>query len=99
MPETITRSSSVLRVEVRTARKTHVCNDCEKPIEPGDKYEHSATPPHRIQEYDVGRWLTWRCHYPRHDVGGSPPHARFLMGCDVAAAYREKTEREALTYA
>ena len=44
--ETITRSYSVLPVQVRTARKQHRCNDYKKPIEPGQKYEHSATPPH-----------------------------------------------------
>jgi hypothetical protein len=90
MPETTTWPGSVLPVEVRTARKRHPCNDCDIPIEPGDKYELSASPPHRIQEYDVACWLIWRSHHPRH--GRS--HA-FLPGCYEAAAYREKNEREA----
>jgi hypothetical protein len=46
-------------------------------------------PPHRMQEYDVPRWLSWRTHYPRHDG------TRFLIGCDVSAAYRENSAREA----
>jgi hypothetical protein len=71
-------------IHVRTARKTHICDDCNKPIEPGDKYEHSVTPPHRIQEYDVDRWLTWRCHYPRHDGH------EYLPGCVAAATRREQ---------
>lgn len=89
MTGTVTRSGTVLPVRILTARKRHTCDDCREPIEPGDKYELSVTPPHRIQEYDVACWLTWRTHYPRHD--GS----RFLPGCDEAAAYREKAEREA----
>jgi hypothetical protein len=89
MPETIIRPYSVMPVHIRTARTQHLCSDCEKPIEPGDKYELSVTPPHRIQEYDVDRWLTWRTHYPRHDG------LNFLPGCAEAAAYREQAEREA----
>jgi hypothetical protein len=87
--ETITRSDSVLPVKVRIARRQHVCNDCPVPIEPGDRYELSVTPPHRLDVYDVAAWLTWRTHYPRHD--GS----RFLPGCAEAAAYREQAAREA----
>jgi hypothetical protein len=79
----------VIPVQIRTARKRHICNDCEQPIEPGEKYELAVFPPHRVQEYDVDRWLTWRTHYPRHDG------QRFLIGCDLSAAYREKAEREA----
>ena len=89
MPEqTITRSGAVLPVKVRTARVQHTCSDCGRPIEPGDQYELAMTPPHRMAEYDVPRWLAWRTHYPRHDGH------RFLIGCDLAAAYREKAERE-----
>lgn len=88
MTETITRPGAVLPVQVRTARTQHTCDDCDQPIEPGDRYELSISPPHRIQEYDVACWLTWRSHYPRQD------HRRFLPGCDEAAAYREKAERE-----
>ena len=87
--ETIIRPGAVLPVEIRTARKRHDCNDCDWPIEPGDRYELSVSPPHRIQDYDVACWLTWRTHHPRHDGH------RFLPGCDEAAAYREKAEREA----
>lgn len=83
MPETITRSGAVLPVQVRTARRRHACNDCPVPIEPGDRYELAAFPPHSVQEYDVDRWVMWRNHYPRHDGD------RFLPGCDEAAAYRE----------
>jgi len=82
--EAAARDGAVLPVEVRTARKRHMCDDCRHPIEPGTRYELSVSPPHRIQEYDVPRWLTWRTHYPRHD--GS----RFLPGCDEAAMRREK---------
>ena len=92
MPETIIRPYSVMPVHIRTARKRHMCSDCEKPIEPGTRYELSITPPHRIPEYDVDRWLTWRTHYPRHDG------LEFLPGCKAAveaAAFREKAEREA----
>lgn len=85
--ETISRSGAILPVEVRTARKRHVCDDCGEPIEPGDRYELSATPPHRIDVYDVDRWLIWRTHYPRHDG------RFFLRGCDEAAAYREHADR------
>jgi hypothetical protein len=89
MPETITRPGSVMPVQVRTARTQHVCNDCDEPIEPGEKYELSVTPPHRISEYDVDHWLTWRTHYPRHDGHN------FLPGCKAAeaeAAWRENEE-------
>ena len=79
--------SAVLPVKVRTARTRHACDDCGQPIEPGERYEHSATPPHRISEYDVPVWVAWRTHFPRHD--GS----RFLPGCDLAAAYREEAAR------
>ena len=89
-PKTITRDGAVLPVKVRTARTCHVCDDCAGPIEPGDQYELSVTPPHRIGEMDVDCWLTWRTHYPRHDGD------RFLPGCDLAAAYREKAVREQL---
>jgi hypothetical protein len=89
MPETITRVGAVMPVKVRTARTRHTCNDCPEPIKPGDKYEVSVSPPHRVQEYDVDRWLTWRTHYPRHDGG------LFLPGCAEAAAYQEKDQREA----
>jgi hypothetical protein len=84
------RPGAVLPVEVRTARTGHRCSDCENPIMPGDRYELSVSPPHRIQEYDVDCWLTWRTHYPRHDGND------FLPGCaaaEVAAAWRENEER------
>lgn len=82
MTETIKRSSAGrLPVQVRTARTQHECNDCDLPIEPGEKYELAASPPHSIQEYDVDRWLMWRSHYPRHDG------QRFLPGCDIAATW------------
>jgi hypothetical protein len=87
--ETIIRPGSVLPVKVRTARTRHICDDCHELIEPDERYELSTAPPHSIDVYDVDAWLTWRTHYPRHD--GS----RFLPGCDEAAAYREKAEREA----
>ena len=90
MAETITRDGAVLPVKVRTARVQHTCDDCEKPIEPGDRYELSVYPPHRVEYMDVPRWLMWRTHYPRHDG------VRFLPGCDLAAAYREKAVREQL---
>jgi len=78
--QTITRPGAVLPVKIRTARKTHTCDDCGQPIEPGQRYELDTVPPHRLNEYDVGCWLTWRTHFPRHDGG------RFLPGCDLAAA-------------
>ena len=52
-------------VRVRTARTRHACDDCSQPIEPGEKYELLTVPPHRMPEYDVPRWLTWRAHQPR----------------------------------
>jgi hypothetical protein len=88
MAETVIRSGTVLPVKVLTARTQHACNDCPSPIEPGQKYELAVYPPHRIDVYDVDRWVTWRTHYPRHDGD------RFLFGCDLAAAYREKAARE-----
>jgi hypothetical protein len=88
MAETTTWPGSVLPVVIRTARKQHDCNDCPLPIEPGDRYEVSATPPHRISEYDVDRWLTWRSHHPRHRDG------EYLPGCHEAGARQGRTERE-----
>lgn len=88
MPETIIRDGAVLPVKVRIARTGHACNDCPEPIEPGDLYELAVYPPHSIQEWDSDRWLTWRNHYPRHDGHN------FLIGCAMAAAYREKVARE-----
>jgi hypothetical protein len=79
--------SDVIPVKIRTACKPHVCDDCSGPIEPGEKYELRITPPHRIAEYDVPRWLTWRTHYPRHEG------RRFLVGCVESAAYREHANR------
>lgn len=76
-------------VKIRTARKQHACDDCDEPIEPGDVYELSVIPPHREEAWDVDHWLTWRSHYPRN--GGTRSH---LLGCDVAAAYRENAARE-----
>ena len=85
--QTVDRPGEVLPVKVRTARTQHACDDCGQPIEPGDQYELCVTPPHRISEYDVPHWLTWRSHFPRHDG------VRFLPGCDLAAAYREEATR------
>jgi hypothetical protein len=85
--QAIIRPGAVLPVKVRTARTRHACDDCGGPIEPGDRYELSVAPPHRIQEYDVPVWLAWRTHFPRHDGH------RFLPGCDLAAAYREEAAR------
>lgn len=89
MAETITRPGAILPVEIRTARKRHACDDCHYSIMPGEKYEFQVAPPHRIDVYDVDRWLTWRTHYPRHDG------RRFLIGCDLSAAYKEKAARDA----
>ena len=86
-------AETIVPVKIRTARKQHACDDCPEPIMPGDKYELSATPPHRISEYDVPRWLTWRTHYPRH------AEHRFLPGCDEAAAYRENQRRTGMANA
>ena len=90
MPETITRPGAVMPVQVRTARTQHPCNDCPEPIMPGDRYELSVSPPHRVQEWDSPNWLTWRTHYPRHDGQA------FLPGCAAAAAYHEQAVREQL---
>ncbi len=93
MAETVERDGAILPTRVRTARKQHACSDCGKPIEPAEKYELTVYPPHSVQEWDVDHWLTWRTHYPRHDGH------RFLLGCDLSAAYREKAMREQLTEA
>jgi hypothetical protein len=77
-------------VKIRTARKRHPCSDCSEPIAPGEKYELAVYPPHSIDVYDAGRWLTWRTHYPRHDGH------RFLIGCDLSAAYKENAVRAQL---
>jgi hypothetical protein len=89
-PEAITRPGAILPVQVRTARTQHACDECRVPIKPGDRYELFVAPPHSLDYYDVDRWMTWRTHYPRHDGG------RFLPGCAEAAAYRDKSEREAV---
>lgn len=87
MTETIKRASGGrLRIQIRTARKQHGCNDCPLPIEPGEKYELAVFPPHSIQEYDVDRWTTWRTHYPRHDGHN------FLIGCVTAAFSQNRRE-------
>lgn len=89
MTQTVERKGGGrIPVQVRTARKTHPCNDCPEPIEPGEKYEIAVYPPHSVQEYDVDRWLVWRSHYPRHDGQW------FLIGCAMSAAYREQARRE-----
>lgn len=78
----------IIPVQVRTARKRHRCDDCAEDIEPGDRYEHSVIPPHRLDVMDVDHWLTWRCHHPRN-----PGPGLFLLGCATAAAYREQQRR------
>lgn len=80
MTTTITRQGAILPVKVVTARKRHHCDDCSQAIEPGQKYELSVTPPHRMDVWDVDHWLTWRTHYPRHDGRD------FLPGCKAAGA-------------
>lgn len=77
---------------IRTARKAHACNDCGQQIEPGERYELTVFPPHRIPEYDVGRWLTHRSHHPRFG-----PLGQYLLGCDMSAAYREEAARCLIT--
>jgi hypothetical protein len=86
--QTLKREGDVLP-EVRTARTRHTCDDCGHPIEPGDQYELSVSPPHSVSEYDVDHWLTWRSHYPREGLV-------FLFGCVLTMAYREKLIREQL---
>jgi hypothetical protein len=81
-------ADTIIPVKVRTARKQHACDECPVPIMPGDKYEFHVTPPHRLDFYDVDRWLTYRAHWPRNGAAGW-----FLFGCIEAAAYREQAER------
>jgi len=76
-------------VKIRTARKRHACDDCGQPVEPGDRYELAVTPPNRDENAPRDRWLAWRSHWPRG--GRKRTH---LLGCDEAAAYRERAERE-----
>ena len=76
-------------VKIRTARNQHQCDDCQEPIEPGDRYELCVTPPNRDEYGPPDRWLTWRSHWPRTGATGAR-----LPGCDEAAAYREQRERE-----
>jgi len=35
-------SIEVLREEIRTALKVHVCGECHRKIQPGEKYEYTA---------------------------------------------------------
>jgi hypothetical protein len=67
--------ADIIQPAIRVARKQHKCDDCGAVIGPGTAYELRVIPPHRLPEYDVDRWLTWRTHWPRHD-GQS-----FLPGC------------------
>lgn len=34
--------SEFFRTEIRKARKPHICSECEKGIQPGEKYEHAT---------------------------------------------------------
>ena len=86
--------SDIIPVKIRTARKRHVCDDCQEWIEPGEKYELTVWPPHRMDYMDVDNWLTWKCHWPRNTTAGS-----FLLGCATSAAYREHAEQEAAAMA
>jgi hypothetical protein len=50
--------------EIRIARKRHVaCTCCQRPIEPGQKYElFTATPGDEI--WNAPRWSRMKAHHP-----------------------------------
>jgi hypothetical protein len=89
--------------EVRTARKSHVCEECAAPIMPGDKYE-----------YVFGKWEGYvsifktceRCRDIRQWVKNNVPclcwaHGTTIEDCKNAvddAAHRAPTETAGLRF-
>jgi hypothetical protein len=84
------RAGEFVPVLIRRARKAHRCARCDQEIDTGDLYEERNLPPRRHDCVDNDHWLRSRSH-----LGAWPGET----GCDEAAAYREKAEREALIYA
>lgn len=77
-------TETVIPVKLRTARVRHDCGQCGRVIEPGELYEVHALPPYRDPNFGAGWWVmaTHVAAYP------------IRRGCDEAAAYRERAERE-----
>lgn len=75
---------------VHTARYARRCDDCHKPIHPGQRYERIAIPPNS----DIGNTTWW--HHQRHSPQGAcdwaePGHVHTAncLECDQLDLFKE----------
>ena len=55
------RLATVIRTEIRTARKVHGCDGCVEVISPGDRYVHHIASPNHGELGNLGWWRRHEC--------------------------------------
>jgi hypothetical protein len=76
---------------VHTARYAHRCDDCRKPIHPGQRYERIAIPPGDTEIGNTG-WLRYMRHIPPGACNWAEPdhvHAANCLECDQLPLFVE----------